>query len=411
VTVEPFVIVGNGVAAINAAEAIRARGDRRPIIILSEQECAFYSRPCLYYIMLGRIEWEDAWGRPEGFYRESGIDLRCGTTVTAVDPIAHTVEMAGQEMLGYSRLLLATGTRGRALPWSQQPLRGTVTLNTLSDVLRMTELLAEGGRAVIVGGGLTSIELVEVCRRWGLATTFIMRGDRFLDNQLTAEEADLVHARLRASGVEVMTNEEIAEVRGDRGRVAAAITKSGRELPCEIVGCAAGVVPNAELAQAAGAQTERGIVVDDHMRSALTDVYAAGDVARVRQADGSAAPAEMLWYAAAHMGRVAGANMAGGDESYRPRVFLNVSEFCGLDFCGVGQITPGQPDVEEVVVRQRDGQGNIRLVMRDGVLIGACFLGDIRLSDLACGLIARGARVRDLGSDHPIRSLAANRPV
>ena len=86
------------------------------------------------------------------------------------------------------------------------------------------------------------------------------------------------------------------------------------------------------------------------------------------------------------------------------RVFLNVSEFCGLDFCGVGDIVPGQPGVEETVLED-NGKGSIRLVTRDGALVGACFLGDIRLADIARGLIAKHARLADLHSDHPLRHL------
>ena len=96
--------------------------------------------------------------------------------------------------------------------------------------------------------------------------------------------------------------------------------------------------------------------------------------------------------------------MAGGEAHYRRRVFLNVSEFCGLDFCGVGGIVPGQPAVEEMIIRD-DGKGSIRLVTRDGMLTGACFLGDIRLADIARGLIAKQARLADLHSDHPLRRL------
>ncbi len=100
--------------------------------------------------------------------------------------------------------------------------------------------------------------------------------------------------------------------------------------------------------------------------------------------------------------------MAGGEEQYQRRVFLNVSEFCGLDFCGVGSIVPGQREVEETIIRD-DDRGSIRLVTRDGVLIGACFLGDIRLADIARGAIAAGARPADLHSDHPLRHLLERR--
>jgi NAD(P)H-nitrite reductase large subunit len=402
----PYVIIGNGVAAISAVEAIRARDAATPIVILTDQECAFYSRPSLYYILLGRIEFDDAWGRTQEFYPRNGTQLRCTTTATAIDPAAHTVQIEGQALLPYSKLLLAVGTRGRVLPWAAQDLRGVVTLNTLADVISISELLSTGERAVVAGGGLTSIELVESCRRWGLATTFVMRGDRFLEKQLTMDEAELIHRRLRADGVDVRTDEEISAVNGQEGRVASAAIKStGEEIACDIAACTVGVVPSKELAQSAGAETEQGIVVDDRMQTTLPDVYAAGDVAQVRGPDNTPARSEMLWYVAGDMGRAAGANMAGGDARYSRRVYLNVSEFCGLDFAGVGEIVPGQPEVKETVIRDDRGTGSIRLVTRDGVLIGACFLGDVRLADIARGVIAGQARLADLHADHPIRAL------
>jgi NAD(P)H-nitrite reductase large subunit len=407
---DPYVIVGNGVAAINAVEAIRKRDEDTQIVMFTDQECVFYSRPSLYYAMLGRIELDDTQGRPDSFYERSGIELHCGATVTGIDPGAHTVHVGGDTAVRYSKLLLATGTRGRALPWSKQPLRGIVSLHTLADVTRIAELLSDSKGAVIVGGGLTSIELVEVCRHWGVPTTFVMRDPRLLHQQLTDSEAELIHERLRRGGVQVRKEEEVADVTGSDGRVSAAVTKSGEEIPCDIVGCTVGVVPNKELCEEAGGETAGGIVVDDRMGTTLADVYAAGDVAQLRGPDGRPLPSEMLWYVAADMGSVAGASMAGGEASYRPRVFLNVSEFCGLDFCGVGSITPGQPEVEEVIVEADRGEGRTRIVMRDGVLVGACFLGDTRLANITRGLVAKEARPRDLGSDHPVRLLLERGP-
>jgi NAD(P)H-nitrite reductase large subunit len=406
---DPYVIVGNGVTGINAVEAIRARGDSTPIVLFTDQECAFYSRPSLYYIMLGRIEFEDAWARPTDFYDRNGVELRCGATASKVDPEAHTLELTGGETVTYSRLLLAAGTSGRVLPWAAQDLRGIVTLNTLVDVVQIAELLGDSKGAVVVGGGLTSIELVEVCRHWGVPTTFVMRDDRFLGKQLTHDEAELIQARLRAGRVDVRTQEEIAEVTGKEGRVARAVTGSGDEIACDVAACTVGIVPNTGLAEDAGGETDRGMVVDDHMRTTLPDVYSAGDCAQVRGADGKPQRSELLWYVAADMGRVAGANMSGGEEVYRRRVFLNAAEFCGLDFCGVGSIVPGQPDVEEVVIRDEDAEGSIRLVMRDGVLIGACFIGDTRLADIARGVVAHEGRPHDLHSDHPLRRLLDRR--
>src|SRR3990172_3604597 len=105
-----YLIVGNGVAVVNAAEAIRARDSRAQVTILTDQECEFYSRPSLYYVLLGRIEFEDTAGRPRGFYRDGRFDLRCATSVSAIHPRTHTVTLANEEQLGYDRLLLALGT-------------------------------------------------------------------------------------------------------------------------------------------------------------------------------------------------------------------------------------------------------------------------------------------------------------
>jgi NAD(P)H-nitrite reductase large subunit len=402
---DPYIIVGNGVAAINAVEAIRKSDEDTQIIMFTDQECVFYSRPSLYYAMLGRIELDDTQGRPNSFYERNGIELHCGATVTGIDPDARTVQVGEGAAVSYSKLLLANGTRGRALPWSEQPLRGIVALHTLADVTSITQLLSDSKGAIIVGGGLTSIELVEVCRHWGVPTTFVMRGPRLLDQQLTDSEAELIHQRLQGGGVEVRTEEEIADVTGSDGRVSGAVTASGDEIPCDIVACTVGVIPNKELCEDAGGETEGGTVVDDHMRTTLADVYSAGDVAQLRGPDGKPLPSQMLWYVAADMGSAAGANMAGGEATYQPRVFLNVSEFCGLDFCGVGSITPGQPEVEEVIVEADRGEGRTRIVMRDGALVGVCFLGDTRLANIARGLVAKEARPRDLGSDHPLRLL------
>jgi NAD(P)H-nitrite reductase large subunit len=123
----------------------------------------------------------------------------------------------------------------------------------------------------------------------------------------------------------------------------------------------------------------------------------------LRLSDGTVARGELLWYVAGRMGAVAGANMAGSDARYQPAVFLNVSEFAGLDFCGVGDIVPDQEGVETWWAPDAS-RGTARLVLRDGQIIGGCFLGDIRLGDLTRGLIERGTRWDELRADHPLRA-------
>lgn len=399
----PYIIIGNGVAGVNAAETIRARDPRAQVIVITDQECEFYSRPALYYYLLGRIEFADTVGRPRGFYRRNRFDLQCATTVSSLDPEARTITCADGAELSYRRILLATGTRGRMLPWVREGVKGLIGLNTLRDVVEITHAMQDAEAAVVVGGGLTSIEIVESLAHHGIKTTFIMRDDRFLAKQMTSEEAEVVHDALRRMGVDVRTGEEVTEMSVADGRVTGVTTKSGDHIPCQIISLAVGIAPNRELAEAAGAEVAAGIVVDDSMRTSLPDVFAAGDCAQVRQADGSAAPAEMLWYVAAHMGRVAGANMTGGAERYEAAPFLNVSELAGVDFCGVGSIVPDQDGVETLWAPYTP-HGTARVVLRDGYIVGGCFVGDIRVGDLTRALIAHRARWEELPKDHPLRA-------
>jgi len=400
---EPYVIIGNGVAGVNAAEAIRRLDPDAPVIMLSDQECEFYSRPSLYYFLLGRIEFADVAARPPDFYRSNRIQLRCATAVAAVNPRDRALTLAGGGQLGYRGLLLATGTRARTLPWARSDVEGMLFLNTLQDTVEIQHAMGDARAAVVVGGGLTSIEIVESLVHGGVETTFIMRNNRFLADQLTADEAELIHDRLRQRGVDLRTGEEVVEMHVEAGRVAGVTTKSGVAIACQVVGLAAGIVPNRELAEGAGAEVAQGIVVDDRMMTTLPGVFAAGDCAQVRGNDGSPARAEMLWYVAACMGRVAGANMAGAEERYRATPCLNITEFAGMDFCGVGSITPDQEGVETIRAPET-ARGSARLALRDGCIVGGCFLGDIRLGDITRALIARGARWDELSENHPLRA-------
>jgi nitrite reductase (NADH) large subunit len=401
---EPYVIVGNGAAGVNAIEAIRATDTATPIVQFSDEEAAFYSRPALYSILLGKITEEQARGRPADFSSRHGVDFRAGTRIATLEPRAHRVVTAAGEHVRYSRLLLATGARGRRLPWVDRSIHGVVMLNTLADVTAIATVLPAARRAVVVGGGLTSIELVEVFRHHGLTTTFVMWEDHLLATQLTEEEGAVARDLMTAMGVTVRSNEEIRSLHAENGRVVGAVTREGEEIPCEAIACAVGVVPNKELAQAAGLEVAEGVLADGALQTTAPDVYAAGDAAQVRTADGTVHAQQLLWYVAGDMGKTAGANVAGGQEEYRPRVLLTMSQFAGTSFCSIGAVAPDQPDVETRVVRE-EGQSRARLVMQEGRLVGACFIGSARLATLVRHLIEEGARPSELPSDHPVRTL------
>ncbi|MEI9426619.1 NAD(P)/FAD-dependent oxidoreductase [Mesorhizobium sp. Cs1299R1N3] len=273
------VIVGAGHAGVQAAASLREDGYDGPVILVGDENELPYHKPPLSKTFIKDAEAKPQPLRGETFYTGSAIDYRPGMRIERIDAGRHSLDIAGGGALAFDHLILATGSRPRALPLPGADLSGVVSLRSLADARLIRELSARSEDVVILGGGFIGLEIAATLRAAGRTVTVVEAVDRLLGRAVAPMVASHVRQRLEATGVRILTGTSISRLEGENGHVTAAITSSGERLPARMVVVGIGAVPNVELAQAAGLHVANGIRVDHQMRSSVPEILAIGDAA------------------------------------------------------------------------------------------------------------------------------------
>jgi NADPH-dependent 2,4-dienoyl-CoA reductase/sulfur reductase-like enzyme len=390
-----YVIVGSGIAALAAAEAVRAADAHGRITLVSQEPHPFYSRPGLAYLLAGDVPERQLVVRTPQELRELRLE-RVEGRVQSLHPEAHELVLATGQTLAYDRLLLALGAASIAPDFPGGELDGVVRLDGLDDARRILALARRGHSAVVVGGGSTALELVDGLAARGLRTHYLMRGGRYWSRVLDPVESDIVEGRLEAQGVVLHHHTTLRAAQGHDGRLAAVETTSGERVPCDILAVAVGVRPRVALAEAAGLDVGRGIRTDEYLATSAPDVFAAGDVAQALDPATGESALDTLWSSASAMGAVAGGNMAGGHVPHVKRVPLNVTHVAGITTTLVGAlggaddpdlltITRGQSErwtmsTAEWTLEEAHAGERLRVLVGPRAIVGAVVMGDQSLS-------------------------------
>lgn len=405
------VIVGNGVAGMEAALTVRAREPRWRITVVSEESDHFFSRTALMYVLAGQMSYRDIEPLERDTYVRLGLE-RVRARAVGLDPATRTLRLADGTPLVWDRLLIASGSRARQPTWPGYDLRGVGHLVTLQDLQWLEQELhgrsgvdlpprpdahlavsapdspyrprpggSGAGRRtdrhpVVVGGGLIGIEAVETMLSAGHRPVFLLRDEWFWPIALDAQEAAFVARALRHHGVDVRIGANVERLVDDgRGNLAAVVTDGG-EIPADLLVVAIGVVPNtAWLGEAVARDPGGGIVVDEALRTRVPDVWAAGDCASVPWIDGSVRP-EQLWYTARDQGRIAGRQLLGDSAVYRRGTWYNSAKLMDIEYTTVGLVNRNLPG-EASWRFEEAGQvrSSTRIVHVDGRVVGMNFLG------------------------------------
>ena len=396
-----YVLLGSGVAAVAAAEAILAVEPQAQVWMVGEEPHPFYSRPGLAYYLAGEVRQDFLF--PHLADRLQGV-RRLKARAVAFDIDAHEVALEDGQRLGYDRLLLATGSLAMRLNVPGAELPGIMKLDTLEDASRMLAAGHGARRAVVIGGGITALEIVEGLRAHRMEVHYFLRGGRYWDAVLDETESQIVEQRLKHEGVKLHYFTEAVQFVQQRGRLAGVVTQTGEMVACGVVGVAIGVRPRKELAEQAGLAVERGVLVDEYLRTSAPDVFAAGDVAQVFDPRTGKNTLETLWWVARQQGDAAGRNMAGQMQVYRRALPLNVTRLAGLTTTIIGQVGTGSRYAVEIVrgesetwqsvpdaIAAQDGfdVNRIRLMLGERSLLGAVVMGDPTLSRPLYTLAAR----------------------
>lgn len=276
------VIVGAGHAGVQAAASLREEGYDGPVILVGDENELPYHKPPLSKTFIKDQQAKPQPLRGEAFYTGSTIDYRPGIRVERIDVGGRRLEISGGGVLPFDRLVLATGARPRLLPLPGSELSGVVSLRSLGDARLIRELSAQSDEVVILGGGFIGLEIAATLTAAGRKVAVVETVDRLLGRAVAPVIAGHVRQRLEATGVRILTGTTIERLEGENGRVSAAITSSGERLPAQMVVIGVGVVPNVELAEAAGIAIANGIRVDQQMRTSAAEILAIGDAASYR---------------------------------------------------------------------------------------------------------------------------------
>jgi 3-phenylpropionate/trans-cinnamate dioxygenase ferredoxin reductase subunit len=273
---ERIVIVGAGQAAGVAAASLREQGYAGEIVLVGNEPVGPYQRPPLSKNFLaGQMAAEQLQLKPAKFYAERAIGLKLGARVQAIDRAAKEVRLDNGESVAYTKLLLATGSRPCRLSLPGAELAGVHYLRTLADVEAIRREMGAGKHLVIVGAGYIGLEAAAVAVQAGMQVTVLELADRILGRVAGAVVAEFLRAAHESHGVVIRLGARLTEFAG-RSRVQAVVC-GGERLPADLVIAGVGIVPNVELAEAAGLACDNGIVVDELTRTADPDIHACGD--------------------------------------------------------------------------------------------------------------------------------------
>lgn len=359
------VIVGAGPSGLRCAETLATAG--HTVCVIGAEPGLPYNRVALSQLLVGDYEEEELITHDAARLRALGITFRPETKVTAIDSAGRDVTTEAGERIAYENLVLALGSKAFRLPLPGADLPGVLMYRTLDEVRTMLRIARNGGKAIVIGGGLLGLEAAVGLSKRGMRVTVLHGVDRLMERQLDHAAAALLTRRLQAQGLAVELSASTVAIAGTT-HATGVVLQDGRTIEAELIVMAVGIRPEAELARQAGLLVERGIVVDGSMRTSDPAIYAIGECAQYQgQCCGLVAPA----FAQAE---VAARNIAGGAAVYEPVVDATALKVAGAGVWSAGDIAAS--GVEALVYEDPEVGEYRKFLLRDQHLVGAVIYGE-----------------------------------
>lgn len=425
-----YLLIGSGVAAIAAAETLRERDAASEILLLSEDQHGYYSRPGLAYLLTGELDEAQLFPyQKKDFQRLNAAVL--AESAAQILPAEHQVVTSTGRRLSYDRLLIAVGARANSLSIPGSQAGNVFKLDDLEDARRLLKAARSGRTAVVTGGGITGLELAEGLLHRGMKVHFVFRDTRYWPPVLDEAESEIVQHQLARMGIQLRFPDEIAEILLRGNQAVGVRLASGGTIACDLFAYAIGIHPRIELAAAAGIACERGILVDEGMRTNQADIFAAGDCAAVYDPVKGRYQLDSLWNPAREQGKTAALSMLGLPAAYNKPSALNVTRLGGVTTTIIGEVrrmggpanemVRGESDtwqiVPDAVVAELGCEvDRIRLMVGPRRIAGALIMGDQRYSPLFQRLIEQRVDISPIRAqllaldEQVLKALADYRP-
>ncbi len=389
---EPLVIIGNGMATMRLVEELNQRAlGRYAIAVIGEEPRLAYNRVLLSSVLAREVSRGDIELKSQDWYSAHGVSLIYGQRVTAIVANVRRIKLANGGTLPFNRLVLATGSKPIRLNVPGMDLPGVLTFRDLGDVDSIEKAALRNRKAVVIGGGLLGLEAAYGLAKAGLQVSVVHLMDRLMERQLDARGSALLKAAVEAKGIAVYLNAETAAIKGTQ-RAQAVALKDGREIAGDLVVVAAGIRANADLAQGAGLEVGRGIVVNDHLQTSKAGIFAIGECAEHHGiCYGLVEPAY-------EQARVLAAHLCGEKARYSGSVLATNLKVSGVSVFSAGDFV-GASGTEHIVLSDPGLGSYKKLVIADDRLVGAVLFGDTADGLWYLELIRSGASIAAIRDD------------
>jgi NAD(P)H-nitrite reductase large subunit len=395
-----YVIIGGSAGGIGAVEAIREVDPMGELTVISEESFPQYSRPMISEYVSREATLETMKYRDDQFWKKNNVQTLTGRTAVNIDFTKKQVELKGGTKVDFEKLLIATGGKPFVPRMEGGEKDGVFTFTELSSAKGLESKLEQSKSAVVIGGGLIGVSAAAALVKRGINVTLVELKEHILNLILDDKASEIAEKVLSEAGVTIITGQTVQRILGrkdNEGSVGGVVMTDGKEIPCDLVVVAIGVIPRTELVKETEVKLNRGIVVDRFMRTNIPDVYACGDVAEAHDFLINGNRLLPLWPLAHIGGRVAGYNMAGKKTEYEGGTVMSSLKYFDLPIIAVGNTNPEDSgDYEVMVERQPEKTVYKKIVVKDNVIVGFIFLGDIEKAGILFHMLKNHADVSEI---------------
>ncbi|KXL54126.1 flavo-diiron protein FprA1 [Anaerotignum neopropionicum] len=369
-SMEKYIILGGGTAALNGAKAIRERNKTASITMISEEGELPYDRPMLTKNMFGALSGDAIASEERAWYEDNHVALKLDTRVVKIDTQKKEIFLSNGEVLPYDKCIYALGSYSFVPPIKGKDLEGVTAIRTILDVEKVSLWAHEAKSAVVIGGGVLGLEAAWELRKEKLEVTVLEGAPVLMAGKIDKEAVDMLTKIADDEGIRIVTGAKISEISGN-GRVDSVVLEGGESIPADLVIISTGVRANIALAADAGIICERAVVVDEGMRTNNTDIFACGDCAQYQGMNIA------IWPVAAEMGRIAGANAAGDNLSYAQKTYGITLAALGTMLFAMGDVGSKEDMIYKTMEIKDERKGILeKYYFLNSTLCGAILLGD-----------------------------------
>lgn len=367
---QKLVLIGNGMAGMKTVdELLNLAPDKYDITVFGAEPHGNYNRIMLSPVLAGDKDIDDIIIHDLPWYQQNHITLHSNKTVTEIDRQQKCVIADDGTVAEYDKLIIATGSIPFMLPVPGANLAGVISFRDIRDVTEMIETAKAHKKAVVIGGGLLGLEAANGLMIQGMDVTVVHRSNTLMNMQLDQTASDLMTTELEQKGIRFLMNHDTAEFIGDE-RVQKLRFKNGTEIEADLVVVAAGIRPNISLAKSSGIQVDRGIIVDNTLKTFSPNIYAVGECVQFQnQTFGLVAPLyEQAKVCANHLAN-------SGMEKYQITPTATMLKVTGINLFSAGEFN-GDETTETLVFSDPARHIYKKLVLRDNVIVGILLYGD-----------------------------------